>query len=270
MTGAALPALVAAALAALAAVVLLGPPGDGARRRAAALGAAAAGGRAGPGGRAGSAVGRGARDGARDGAGVPRRLPVRLAATLAGLGVAVLVGGLPGAGAGLAVAALAPRALARFEPRDVRERRERLAAQAADVADLLAACLASGAPVPTAVEAVAAAIGPPAAEPLRGWVAGVALGADQAQAWRALATEPALAPLALAAARSADSGAPLADLLPGVAADLRRRSRARAESAARAAGVAAVAPLAACFLPAFLLLGVVPVVAALASQLLAG
>lgn len=256
MTALAWPAVGAAVLASLAVVALFGPGGGGARRRVQRLGAAV-----GPGG---AEVGR---DG---GAGGPRRLPVRLAAALAGVGVAVLVGGLPGAAVGLVVAVLVPRALARFEPRQVRDRRERLVAQAAEVADLLAACLASGAPVPTAVEAVATAVGPPAADPLRGWVAAVALGADQAQSWRGLAAEPALAPLALAAARSADSGAPLADLLPGVAADLRRRSRSRAENAARAAGVAAVAPLAACFLPAFLLLGVVPVVAALASHLLTG
>ena len=46
-----------------------------------------------------------------------------------------------------------------------------------------------------------------------------------------------------------------------------RRDRQRAvEVAAQAAGVRAVAPLAACFLPAFLLLGVVPVVASLAGD----
>jgi hypothetical protein len=40
------------------------------------------------------------------------------------------------------------------------------------------------------------------------------------------------------------------------------------EVAARTAGVRAVIPLVACFLPAFILLGVVPVVAGLANELI--
>jgi pilus assembly protein TadC len=59
----------------------------------------------------------------------------------------------------------------------------------------------------------------------------------------------------------------LVDVLPVIAEELRRDARVRAEAAARSAGVRAVLPLVACFLPAFLLIGVVPVVASLAQSL---
>jgi hypothetical protein len=41
---------------------------------------------------------------------------------------------------------------------------------------------------------------------------------------------------------------------------VRRRRRARADAIARGVGVRAAAPLGACFLPAFLLIGVVPTI----------
>ena len=71
-------------------------------------------------------------------------------------------------------------------------------------------------------------------------------------------------------ARSARSGSPLSDVLSEVADDLRLVRTRDVQVAARAAGVRAVGPLAACFLPAYLLLGVVPVVASLAGDALHG
>ncbi len=168
---------------------------------------------------------------------------------------------------GLALAFGLPRGLSRLESGADRHRRERLVAQAPEVVDLLAACLASGAPVDAAAQAVADAVGEPVAEPLRGLVASLRLGADPAVAWRTLTQTPGLRPMAVAVARSVDSGAPLATVLPRVADDLRRRARAEVQVAAEQAGVRAVAPLAACFLPAFLLLGVVPVIASLVTGL---
>jgi len=66
------------------------------------------------------------------------------------------------------------------------------------------------------------------------------------------------------------TGAPLAATVSAVADDARERARWDAEASARRAGVRAVGPLAVCFLPAFLLLGVVPIVASVAGQVLAG
>lgn len=84
----------------------------------------------------------------------------------------------------------------------------------------------------------------------------------------ALEDDP-LAPAARALGRAAEGGAPVAAAVARLAADARARSRAQGELAARRVGVLVVAPLGLCFLPAFVLLGVVPVVAGLVGPLLA-
>jgi len=167
-------------------------------------------------------------------------------------------------------ALVAPRLLGGLETAHTRERRQQLQKQSADAADLLTACLASGAPVSVSVAAVSEALGQPIAGPLNLLIARLDLGADPVHVWRLLAQEPGLANLSHHVARSLDSGAPLTDVLPGLADDLRRQARAHSETAARSAGVRAVAPLAVCFLPAFLLVGVVPIVASLALPYLSG
>lgn len=187
-----------------------------------------------------------------------------------GVGVALLVGGFAGVILGATIALIAPKLIMRMESRAARTRRTALVKQAPDIADLLAATLAAGAPLRAALTAVADAVGAPSSELLLPIGAALELGADPADAWAGLRDDPCLAPIALAFVRSTTSGAPLSTLLAGTADDLRRRHRLAVEVAARAAGVRAVAPLAACFLPAFLLLGVVPVVASMASDLFNG
>ncbi|MEU0882837.1 type II secretion system F family protein [Lentzea sp. NPDC005914] len=127
--------------------------------------------------------------------------------------------------------------------------------------DLMAACLKAGLPVPTAIRA--AGIGE------LGQVAELlALGADPDTAWANALASPTTAALARAARRTARSGAALARQ----AAELAERTRAeagdQAEAKAQRAAVAVAAPLALCFLPAFLCLGVVPVVLGMAGQFL--
>jgi hypothetical protein len=73
-----------------------------------------------------------------------------------------------------------------------------------------------------------------------------------------------------AVSRASATGAPLAAAMRELAADERERARWAATEQARVAGVRAVGPLAACFLPAFVLVGVVPVVAGVAGSLLRG
>lgn len=194
----------------------------------------------------------------------------RASAIVFGIGVALLIGGFTGVILGAGIAVIAPKIITRMEPRAARTRRTALMKQAPDIADLLAATLASGAPLRAALRAVAEAVGAPSSELLLPIGAALELGADPADAWAHVLDDPSLAPIALAFVRSATSGAPLSTLLAGTADDLRRRHRLNVEVAARAAGVRAVAPLAACFLPAFLLLGVVPVVASMASDLFYG
>lgn len=199
---------------------------------------------------------------------LPRQVIVRM--TCAGLGfvVVILIGGLVGVVAGVVVALATPELITRMESRAQRHRRESLERQAPAAADLLAACLAAGATPADAARAVATALGDPIAESLGRLTGALDLGADPSRAWSALGVDAPLRPLARAAARSAETGAPLASMLAAVADDQRDEARARAEATARASGVKSVAPLAACFLPAFLLIGIVPVVASLALPLL--
>ncbi|WP_254715937.1 type II secretion system F family protein [Actinomadura sp. WMMB 499] len=134
--------------------------------------------------------------------------------------------------------------------------------------DLLAACLRGGMPWHDAVNAVADAIGGPLAEELERVTVQIRLGADPATAWLALTGEPTLAPLARAAVRATSGGATLAPSLARLARDQRRVARGAAAARARAAGIRVLAPLGLCFLPAFILLGVVPAVAGIASTIL--
>ncbi|WP_246236488.1 type II secretion system F family protein [Actinomadura chibensis] len=134
--------------------------------------------------------------------------------------------------------------------------------------DLLAACLRGGAPWHEAVAAVADAVDGPLGDELRTVSVQIHLGADPAEAWLALAKEPPLAPLARAAVRASSTGAALAPTLSRLAQDQRRAARAAAAARARAAGIHSLAPLGLCFLPAFVLLSVVPAVAGIALTIL--
>jgi Flp pilus assembly protein TadB len=198
----------------------------------------------------------------------PSVLRRRAAAVSAGVACALVLGGPFGLVAGVVAAVVCLRLPARLEPRQVRRRRARLIADIPVAVDLLAACLRGGTPWGAAVEAVAAALGGPLGDELHGVAAQVRLGADPAAAWLVLAREPALSELARTVARAANSGSSLAPALARLARDQRRSARAAASVRARAAGIRAVAPLGLCFLPAFVLLGIVPAVAGIAATIL--
>jgi len=198
-------------------------------------------------------------------AGVP---VARVAAVVAGLAVALLVRFPAGVLAGVTVGVLADRWLASLEPRSVRQRREQLAAELPVAADLLAACLLAGSAPVDAAEAVAGAVRGPIGEELRAVAATIRLGGDPARCWLELAREPVLAPLGRGLARAVDSGAPLAATVVRLADDQRAERHASAEAAARRVGVLATGPLGLCFLPAFLLIGILPVLLSAASMVL--
>lgn len=134
--------------------------------------------------------------------------------------------------------------------------------------ELLAACLRAGMPVAVAVRAVADGLGAPAGAALRRTAELLALGADPAQAWQPTLECPATARLARAAARSGRGGTALAESLTRLATEMRAGAQARSEARAQRAGVLIAAPLGLCFLPAFLALGVVPVLIGLAAGLM--
>lgn len=193
---------------------------------------------------------------------------VRVACAVGGLGAWWGLGGLLGMLAGAALVLVAPRALARLDgPKDDSAL---VAGQLPLVLDLLAACLSGGASTVTAVRAVAAALPGACSDRLLRVAAALAVGSTPAEAWRALGEDRGPAGTAARAlARAAEGGAPVAAAVQRVAQDARREAGARAERAARRAGVLAVGPLGLCFLPAFLLLGVVPAIVGLAGPLFA-
>ncbi len=197
-----------------------------------------------------------------------RNLPMLPAVGVMSVAVAVLIGGAAGVLAGVACWVVLPRLIRRLEPGAVRRRRQVLHRQAPQAADLLAAVVECGATPHEALSVVAKALGPPLAHDLTLVLGMLELGASPEQAWDVLPRDHPLAPVGQAFRRSAGSGASLQGVLTALAEDLRRRRRVELEVAARSAGVRAVGPLAACFLPAFVLVGIVPVVASFATRLL--
>ncbi|MDP9863594.1 MULTISPECIES: type II secretion system F family protein [Streptosporangium] len=188
--------------------------------------------------------------------------------TAIGLMVFLVVGGVPGAAVGVAGSTVALIAVRRRESPRLRRERERVAADLPLAADLMVSCLRAGQPITGAIDVTVEAVGGPLGDRLA-WVSGqLRLGATPEDAWQALAAERPLAPLARMMSRAALSGAPVADVLTRLSDDSRHAARAVSSAAARRVGVQAVAPLGLCFLPAFVVLGIIPVVAGLAGGVL--
>lgn len=139
-------------------------------------------------------------------------------------------------------------------------------ADLAAVWDLLATCLAAGLTVPDALDAAGHRLPGPAGATLRTVSGLLALGASAEDAWAAAAGTTGLAGFARAAGRSARTGSALGRAASAEAARLREGLTDRAEERAQRAAVRITAPLGLCFLPAFLVLGIVPVVIGLAGE----
>ncbi|MCW2560566.1 MAG: Flp pilus assembly protein TadC [Mycobacterium sp.] len=136
--------------------------------------------------------------------------------------------------------------------------------------DVFAACLASGMAVATA----AAATGPSAPHPLAGVLVRAAdlltLGADPVTAWTSSGrpSDQRVEALLRLARRSASSGTALAQAVAELAEQSRLDAGDAAQAAAERAAVLIAGPLGLCYLPAFLCLGIVPVVVGLAGDVL--
>jgi Flp pilus assembly protein TadB len=188
----------------------------------------------------------------------PAKPPPHLLGAVAGVLAAVVAGPLPGVAVAVAVWWFLRRARRppKADPMTV-----------AATWDLLAACLRAGLPVPTAMTVVADELPAEPARALRSSAELLALGADPATAWEPAMSCPDTAPMARGARRAAQSGTALADLVTDLAAAVRATAADSAEATAQRAGVLITAPLGLCFLPAFVCLGVAPVIAGLAEQL---
>lgn len=139
--------------------------------------------------------------------------------------------------------------------------------------DLLAVALLAGLPTHLALAAVGDAVepaDPDVAAPLRAAAARVRLGGSPAESWQEVPGADRLAPVASVLARATDGGGSVRAALHHAA--QRMRSEADAASVARAerAAVLVAGPLGLCFLPAFVCLGIVPVVIGLADGMLPG
>ena len=154
------------------------------------------------------------------------------------------------------------------EPLKARRRREQLISDTPQALELIAIGLAAGMPVRVAGRVVADAYDAAIGEELGRVLALVDLGMPDAEAWRTLGDHPQLGPVAQDLARSVESGTMVIEALRRHAAAAREARRARLVIRARSVGVRSVLPLMTCFIPSFLLLGVVPtVVSALAAAL---
>ena len=192
----------------------------------------------------------------------PSALRRRLLAGAAGLAAGLLIGGLTGLAVAVGVAVLGERWLrgSGHVPDDA----PATVRQLPGACDLLAVCLSAGVPVVTALAAVGAAVPAPLGPQLARVAALSRLGAEQRRAWAEAPAE--LAVLGRVLIRAGESGATAAPALRALAADARASARSAAEAAVRRAGVWVLAPLGLCFLPAFVCLGVVPMVLGIAGD----
>ncbi|MFF2843102.1 type II secretion system F family protein [Paenarthrobacter sp. NPDC057981] len=130
--------------------------------------------------------------------------------------------------------------------------------------ELVASMLDAGAGIGRALDLLAGAASPPISQSLRPVVGALAIGADWETAWRTPAQHaPEVLRLKEALSFAALTGAPSASILYAQAARERRESFRAAEKRAAALGVKLVVPLGLCSLPAFICLGIVPVLIAM-------
>lgn len=181
----------------------------------------------------------------------------------------VVIGGTAGLLAGLLLGAGSAGAMSRLLRND-RSRTSR-PTENADLAggwELMATCLEAGLPVAAAVDAAAARIEGEAALAMRRVAGLLQLGSAPDRAWATVSGTSGLASFARAAQRSADTGAGLARVARNESARLRAGLTDQAEARAERAAVLIAAPLGLCFLPAFLVLGIAPVIIGLTGEVL--
>ena len=173
-----------------------------------------------------------------------------------------------GLAVGAAGAVAAYYVLARLESGATRARREALLGQQPEVLDLIAAAQEAGSPLRRAAGEVAALAPEPSASVLREVDAHLRVGFSEAEAWQSLADDPVWGSTARDLARSARTGEAVADTIHLHATRTREAHRDHLNKKARTVAVKSVGPMMACFLPAFILAGVVPIFVGIASRYL--
>ncbi|EHB57682.1 Type II secretion system F domain protein [Mycolicibacterium rhodesiae JS60] len=148
----------------------------------------------------------------------------------------------------------------------VRHRRRRDPLATASALDVFAVCLSAGMSVAAAAAATAPSAPDGVGAVLRRAADLLALGADPDTAWSGAEAGDGSETLARLARRSASSGSALAQGVAELAEQSRQDAGHTAAAAAERASVLIAGPLGLCFLPAFICLGIVPVVAGLAGD----
>lgn len=138
---------------------------------------------------------------------------------------------------------------------------------AALVIELVSTALASGTPIPRAFEVVGSAMDSDQGAGLAAVGRLLTLGATWTEAW--LQGPRELFEIRDSLELSWSTGAPVAGLLASASARTRDRDLASAKARAQKLGVLVVLPLGLCFLPAFILLAIIPLLAHLGIGLLA-
>lgn len=186
---------------------------------------------------------------------------------LAAVAAAAFLSGPGGLLAGAVVAVVTWVVIGRAEPPRLRRERESARRDLPHVVGLLGDALRAGRSPVDAAAAVVEALPGPASDRLATVVPRLRLGAEPGEVWRSLAADPSLGPLGRTLARAHVTGASVVTAVDRLADELARDSRAAVEDRARAVGVRAALPLGLCLLPAFVVLGIVPVVAGLLASL---
>jgi pilus assembly protein TadC len=132
--------------------------------------------------------------------------------------------------------------------------------EAPQALELLAACLGAGLPSSAGCGAVVEAFDGPVADDLGRVLAMLKLGVGEVHAWRALRSHPQLGLPAEDLARAVESGTSMVEGLRHHARAAREARRGALQVRARAVGVRSVLPMMICFIPSFMLLGIVPAV----------
>lgn len=138
--------------------------------------------------------------------------------------------------------------------------------EAAVLLDLTAALLAAGVGVEASLRRLASTV--PGAEPLEGVHRSLVAGASWEKAAELVAEDAALHEYCHQLSFAYSTGVPSARMLQAAAVRARAERRHAAEAAAEKLGVTMLFPLGACFLPAFVLLGVVPVLVSMLPEAL--
>lgn len=136
---------------------------------------------------------------------------------------------------------------------------------AATLLDFAAAMLRAGVGIEPAVQRLSQDV--PGCQPLARVHRGLRAGQRWQDAWSCVDSHPQLREFGVELAFAHSTGAPTVQLLELTADHARRRRRQSVEEKAARLAVQMVLPLGLCFLPGFILLGVVPVVLGLVGEL---